>query len=163
MGSKHTVGSSGAEATPQAARQAPAAQTLHDSQFSCTQAPSALQCSWTPMFPLTQRVASGVQLPLKFALTVLLAVIDMTQVGPSDTSQSIQLSNSAPSAGVAVSVMDDPRAAAVLQPGPQSIPPPLTEPEPVPPRATVSMDGGASSSKSATTSLSWSNDIVHIV
>jgi hypothetical protein len=73
------------------------------------------------------------------ALTVLLEVTPTVQLEPEVESQPDQLAKVEPGAAVAVRVREVPLGTVTEQLEPQSMPPPLTDPEPEPDFATVSV------------------------
>ena len=72
-------------------------------------------------------------------MTVFLEVTATVQLEPDEESQPDQLAKEAPDAAVALRVMEVPLATVTEQVVPQSMPPPVTVPEPEPALATSSV------------------------
>ena len=76
---------------------------------------------------------------LNVAVTVLFALIDMVHEILFSASHPVQLTNTDPVAGAAVSVIAVPLATVSVQSAPQAMPEPVTVPDPVPLLITVSV------------------------
>src|SRR5437879_13866354 len=98
---------------------------------------------------------------MKVAVTVLFALIDMVHEILLSASHPVQLTNTDPVAGAAVSVIAVPLATVSVQSAPQAMPEPVTVPDPVPLLTTGSVEVTGALLSVAVTDLLAVIDMVH--